>query len=362
MASRRPSGRRPRRTPRRPPPQAFDEDDLFADSPAGDFIPPGPDDEPEEPRRREERPARRREERPARRREERPARRRERRPRQRERRPAPRSGSESGGNRFETLARTLVAVPWILFAIVIVVAGGVPFMLAMIGLASLGLIEFFRMTAQAHPFAPVAIVIVAAVIAAAHYTTGRNAALIAGLSVPLMFAFAASRPSRQGVTMSLGITLLGITWIGAPFAHAVLLRDLPLHGGALLIDVLVATFLADTAAYVGGRLFGRHPLAPELSPNKTIEGLGTGFLGGVIGFWFAGLYQDWLSGTDAIIMGAAIAAVAPLGDLFESMIKRDLGVKDSGRAFGPHGGVLDRLDAVLFTVVAGFYLSIALVY
>ena len=72
--------------------------------------------------------------------------------------------------------------------------------------------------------------------------------------------------------------------------------------------------------------------------------------------------QDWLSGTDALILGAAVAAIAPVGDLFESMIKRDLDVKDSGSLFGPHGGLLDRLDAVFFTVVVGYYVSIALVY
>jgi phosphatidate cytidylyltransferase len=264
--------------------------------------------------------------------------------------------------RFETLARTLVVVPWIVFAVLIIVAGGVPFMFAMIGLAFLGLVEFFRMSADARPFVPVAFAVVAGIIVAAHYDTGRTAALVGGLAFPLMFVFAAGRPSREGITVSFGITLLAIGWIGAPFAHAVLLRDLPLHGGALLVDVLVATFAADTAAYFGGRLFGRHPLAPGLSPNKTIEGLVAGFIGGTMGFWFAGLYQDWLTGVDALLMGAVIAIVAPMGDLFESMIKRDLDVKDTGRAFGPHGGLLDRLDAVLFTVVAGFYLSIALVY
>jgi phosphatidate cytidylyltransferase len=264
--------------------------------------------------------------------------------------------------RFETLARTLVVVPWIVFAVLIIVAGGVPFMFAMIGLAFLGLVEFFRMSADARPFVPVAFAVVAGVIVAAHYDTGRTAALVGGLAFPLMFVFATGRPSREGITVSFGITLLAIAWIGAPFAHAVLLRDLPLHGGALLVDVLVATFAADTAAYFGGRLFGRHPLAPSLSPNKTIEGLVAGFIGGTMGFWFAGLYQDWLTGVDALLMGAVIAIVAPMGDLFESMIKRDLDVKDTGRAFGPHGGLLDRLDAVLFTVVAGFYLSVTLVY
>jgi len=81
-----------------------------------------------------------------------------------------------------------------------------------------------------------------------------------------------------------------------------------------------------------------------------------------MGFWFAGLYQDWLPGLDALVMGMCVAAVAPVGDLFESMVKRDLGVKDSGNVFGPHGGLLDRVDAVLFTVVAGYYLAIAFVY
>jgi len=338
MASRRPFERRPRRTRRRsnPPPALEEPTDLFTDEPtdpgAAEFMPPGPDDAFDEPPPLEEPGPRRTRARTTRR------------------------------ARFETLARTLVAVPWIIFAIVIVVAGGVPFTIAMVGLGFLGLLEFFRMTADARPFVPVGFAIVGAVIIAAHFTTGRNAALIAGLSFPLMFAFAAGRPSRDGVTLSFGVTLLAIAWIGAPFAHAVLLRDQPLHGGALLIDVLDATFAADTAAYLGGRLFGRHRLAPSLSPNKTLEGLGAGFLGGVIGFWVAGLYQDWLSGTDALLMGAVVAAVAPMGDLFESMIKRDLGVKDTGRAFGPHGGLLDRLDAVLFTVVAGFYLSVALVY
>jgi phosphatidate cytidylyltransferase len=160
----------------------------------------------------------------------------------------------------------------------------------------------------------------------------------------------------------MAVTVFAIVWIGLPFAHAVLLRDLPDHGGALLIDVLVATFLADTCAYIGGRMFGQRPLAPSISPNKTVEGMVVGIVGGTLGFWIAALYQDWLSGTDALLMGFFVASLAPAGDLFESMIKRDLAIKDSGRLFGPHGGLLDRLDAVLFTVVAGYYLSLAIVY
>jgi phosphatidate cytidylyltransferase len=253
-------------------------------------------------------------------------------------------------------------VPWIVFAILIVVIGELPFTIAMVGLSWIGLAELFRMTARAKPFVPVGFAVSAGLIIAAHYGTGRTMGIAAGAAIPLMFVFALSRPSIKNVVYSMAITIFALAWIAAPFAHAVLLRDLPDHGAALLVDVLVATFAADTAAYAAGRLFGTRRFAPKISPNKTVEGLMGGFIGGTMGFWFAGLYQDWLSGADALIMGACLAVLAPLGDLFESMIKRDLDVKDSGRAFGPHGGFLDRLDAVLFTVVAGYYLSVALVY
>jgi phosphatidate cytidylyltransferase len=218
------------------------------------------------------------------------------------------------------------------------------------------------MTRRYRPMIPVAVAAVAAMVLAAHFGDQFQVVLVGAATFPFMFAFALMRGPRNGVTHSMAITLFGIAWIGLPFTHAVLLRELPLHGGALVIDVLVGTFLTDTSAYAGGRLFGRRRLAPNLSPNKTVEGLVFGLVGGTMGFWFAGLYQDWLSGVDALIMGLCVAALATVGDLFESMVKRDLEIKDTGRAFGPHGGLLDRLDAVLFTIVAGYYLAVALVY
>ncbi|HWP33356.1 MAG TPA: phosphatidate cytidylyltransferase, partial [Solirubrobacterales bacterium] len=203
---------------------------------------------------------------------------------------------------------------------------------------------------------------VPALILAAHFGTAFNVLLVLAASFLVLFAFAADRHHSERITVAMGVTLLGVAWIGIPLVHAVLLRDLPNHGAALLIDVLVGTFATDTGAYATGRMFGSHKIAPSLSPNKTLEGLIGGFLIGTMAFWFAGLYQDWLSGVDALIAGAAIAAVAPIGDLFESMLKRDLGRKDTGTLFGPHGGILDRLDAVFFTVVVGYYLAVQLVY
>ncbi|HSI79894.1 MAG TPA: phosphatidate cytidylyltransferase [Solirubrobacterales bacterium] len=282
-------------------------------------------------------------------------------PRRRPRRPARRE-REGGGGASETVARIAWAVPWIAFAVTVVAVGGGLFAIAMAGLACIGLSELYRMVPETRPLMPVAFAVAAGLVAAAFWGDHLQIVLVGACAIPLMFFVAVLQRDRQGIVLAMAITTFGIAWIGIPFAHAVLLRELPEHGGALLINVLVATFLSDTAAYAGGRLFGRHPLAPSLSPKKTVEGLVAGFVGGALGFWFAGLYQDWLSGIDALLMGMVVAAVAPIGDLFESMVKRDLGIKDSGAVFGPHGGLLDRVDSVLFTIVVGYYVSLAFVY
>jgi phosphatidate cytidylyltransferase len=283
-------------------------------------------------------------------------------PPRRERPPRPPRRSRRAALSGETAMRVLVAIPWIAFAIAIVVFGGLVFALAMVAIGLFCLREYLAMTDEMHPIGRAAYLSVAALIVAAHFGTAFNVLLVLAASFPVLFAFGADRSQRNRVTSSMGVTLLGIVWIGLPLVHAVLLRDLPDHGAALLIDVLVGTFATDTGAYAVGRMFGSHRIAPSLSPNKTIEGLIGGFLIGTMAFWFAGLYQNWLSGVDALIIGAAVAAIAPVGDLFESMVKRDFGRKDTGRLFGPHGGLLDRLDAVFFTIVVGYYLSVQLVY
>jgi len=274
-------------------------------------------------------------------------------------RPPRRRGPKRSG---ETAKRILVALPWGIFAIAVTVAGGLVFAIAMLAVGALCLREYLAMTDEMRPIQKAAYPAVAALIVAAQFGTSFSILLVLAASFPLLFAFGIEGGRRERVTTSIGVTLLGIVWIGIPLAHAVLLRGLPDHGAALLIDVLVGTFAADTGAYATGRMFGSHKIAPQLSPNKTLEGLIGGFVIGTMAFWFAGLYQDWLSGTDALLIGAAVAAVAPIGDLFESMLKRDLDRKDTGTLFGAHGGILDRLDAVLFTVVVAYYLSIQLAF
>jgi len=275
-------------------------------------------------------------------------------------------GDRGGGGRrrrqrSELSSRILVAIPAIGFAIFIVVQGGLVFALGLIGLGILALRELYTLMRRSRPIDIGGYLALVAVVLLAAYGDREDVLIALVAAIPVTFLLALTRSSLEHLAWGVAGTMLGVTWVGLALAHAVFLRDLP-HGDGLLVDVLVGTFVGDTAAYLGGRLYGRRPLAPAISPSKTVEGLLAGIVGGTAAFWFAGLYQDWLSGADALVLGFIVALVAPLGDLFESAVKRDLEVKDAGRFFGVHGGVLDRLDAVFFTVVVGYYASVALGY
>src|SRR3712207_1295589 len=161
-------------------------------------------------------------------------------------------------------------------------------------------------------------------------------------------------PGGPSMTARMSVTTLGIYWIGFAVAHAVLLRELP-HGRDIILDVPIGTFIGDSGAYLGGRQFARRKLAARVSPNKTVEGLAIGFFTAIVAVQIAALYQDWLDFEHALYLGIAVALAAPLGDLFESQVKRAANTKDAGRLFGVHGGALDRLDAAFFALVAGFY-------
>lgn len=260
--------------------------------------------------------------------------------------------------RADLRGRTIVALPLIALALFLVSEGGVIFMLGVFVLGCLCMHELYGMYERMHPVRLAGFLALAGLLLAAHYG-GRSELLLAAVAaLPVLFGLTLVQPRPSVGGMAL--TLLGIYWIGFALAHAVLLRTLP-HGAGIVIDVLVGTFLGDTGAYFGGRLFGKRPLAPAVSPNKTVEGLAIGMACAVASVWFAGRYQSWLPGTHALVLGAGVALIAPVGDLFESFVKRQAGTKDASHLLGAHGGVLDRLDAVLFTAVVGYYIWLAYV-
>jgi phosphatidate cytidylyltransferase len=254
-----------------------------------------------------------------------------------------------------------IAVPAAIIAIIFVDLGGLAWALLMIAIGAVCMFELYRMLDRWRPAQGVGLAALAAMVIGARYGSAATVLEIAVATLPVAFLVVIGRGQRGAATVSIAGTLLGVYWLAFAFAHAELLRQLP-HGGAVIIDVLVGTFLADTAAYFGGRLFGRRPLAPAISPNKTVEGLFCGMLIAILAVFIAGLYQSWLTQGDALLLGLTVAVLGPIGDLFESVVKRDAGAKDAGTIFGAHGGALDRLDSVIFTVVAGYYVWLAVMH
>ena len=187
--------------------------------------------------------------------------------------------------------------------------------------------------------------------------------MVAGILATLFFSFVLYGLSdiRTSATTTFGVTLLGVVWVGAGIGLLLLVRDIPEHGFWAVIAVIFTVFAADTAAFFVGRTIGRRRMAPAISPAKTWEG----FLAGVLvamGTAFLILYQDredFLTIPETLLFGAVVALTSVFGDLFESAIKRDLGVKDSGRLLGGHGGMLDRVDALLWAGPAAYFVILA---
>ncbi len=148
--------------------------------------------------------------------------------------------------------------------------------------------------------------------------------------------------------------VLGFLYIAAPFAFLMLLYDLN-HGPVLLVVTLLATWIADTSAYAIGKSLGRRPLAPSVSPNKTAEGAAGSIIVSALAL-ASFVFVPALSALGRFLFGAVLSIAALAGDLFESWLKRRAGVKDSGAILPGHGGLLDRIDSLLFTAPASYLL------
>jgi phosphatidate cytidylyltransferase len=258
------------------------------------------------------------------------------------------------------LSRVLVAVVGLPVVLAIVYAGGWwLFTLAAIG-GVLALHEYALITRSLRP------VILAAYAGALLSLLGARLGglewTVAGFLSTLVVAFVLHwiGETRQSATVAIASTVLGAGWVGLCLAHLLLLRDIPDDGRLATFTVLLAVWAGDIGAFFAGRMVGRHKLAPRLSPGKTWEGFLFGTATTVFVAFVALYKQHYISIGESILLGLVIAVAGPLGDLFESGIKRDMQVKDSGRILAGHGGMLDRLDAPLFAFVAAYYLLRAL--
>jgi phosphatidate cytidylyltransferase len=186
--------------------------------------------------------------------------------------------------------------------------------------------------------------------------------LLGGLLATILLAFvlfglSATRPSSA--VAACATTVLGVAWVGGGLGCLLLVRDVPEHGRLAIFTVLIAVFADDTAAFLVGRAIGRHRMAPAISPGKSWEGFVAGTTAAVLVAFFALYEQGFLTIPEALTLGAVVAVAATIGDLFESAVKRDFGVKDAGRLLGGHGGALDRIDSLLFAGPAAYYTILA---
>ncbi|MFQ6059128.1 MAG: phosphatidate cytidylyltransferase [Anaerolineae bacterium] len=246
----------------------------------------------------------------------------------------------------------LILVPLVGLA---VYAGGWWYFALVAGAALTGCYEFYRMVARdTHRPAPwPGMALAALLLLGARYPAW--GVVRAGLAAAIMLAFGWQlfQPQARRSLTDWALTLAGGLYVGWLAGHFISLRQLP-RGLEWTALMFLATWANDTGAYFAGLSLGRRPFAPHISPHKTWEGSIGGWLTGVVATALIGSFVG-LSLTHGVLLGLAIALAATLGDLAVSFIKRQVGVKDSSHLIPGHGGMLDRMDSLLFTVVVVYY-------
>ncbi|MCE5200161.1 MAG: phosphatidate cytidylyltransferase [Armatimonadota bacterium] len=269
------------------------------------------------------------------------------------------------------ITRILSALVGIPLAVVLVFyPGGLPFAVA-IGLISiLGAHEFYSgvRKLKADPVEPVGLVAVAMFVVSARtygpHTIG--AIFPAVLTTLLVISFCVEIVRRKRAPLvNVGAVLFGAIYVGWLIMHLVVLRGIDgtivvngykAEAGAwLVMFTFLGTWACDTGAYFVGRFCGKTPMAPHLSPHKTIEGAVGGFVGAVVLSMIVGWWIIHLPWYHALALGVIFGGLCQLGDLSESAIKREIGIKDFGNVIPGHGGILDRFDSLLFTGPAMYY-------
>jgi phosphatidate cytidylyltransferase len=252
------------------------------------------------------------------------------------------------------ITRIVTGAVLAIVAVVVIVYGGLVYFGVMLALALIGLNEYFQLTKRYRPLPLAGFVAIAAMMYMAWFHTPLGVLGAIALGALLIALSGLLIGAKQGVSVRMAVTLLGMLYLGLGFAHLLLLRDLE-AGRDIVLTIIFGTWAGDTMAYFIGRFFGSHLMVPTLSPKKTWEGFAGGVIGTILLVVLIGLYTA-LTPLQSLALGAVIAVVGPAGDLFESLIKRDVQIKDSGRGLPGHGGVLDRFDALLWTSVASYYL------
>lgn len=264
------------------------------------------------------------------------------------------------------IGRIVTAAVGIPALALVVWVGGPVFSIVVAAIAAIGAVEVCEMT-RSKGFAPsrVAAAILSAALVLSHF--GFSTLWSSSEHVPLLLASAGIAVLAVILTLSpiqkiqyrnAGLTLVAVVYPGALLAHAPLLRGGE-QGLEWVVFLLVVTFSSDTGAFFVGKAIGKRALAPSISPNKTWEGAIGGFAAAILAAFIAAWALDIDVGQPLIaVLGALMGVVGQAGDLFESKLKRLADVKESGRLLPGHGGVLDRLDSIVFNLALVYYFVI----
>lgn len=258
------------------------------------------------------------------------------------------------------LTRALVGLLGVPLAILVVFYDGWPLLAALTLLSVLAIHEYYRMTRSYKPNRLAGYV--GAVLILIGTYTGALAGAMRGVVYLFLLAFIlhAVRGLKPEMVGEMSNTFFGAVYVSVGFAHMLLLRQTNV-GESLAILVLLATWTSDTVAYAVGHFYGHRPISPVISPKKTIEGTAAGFIGTIVVVLVVGKSLDWMSSAQFFVLGLTLAIAAPIGDLFESYLKRASHVKDAGTIIPGHGGILDRFDSLLFAAPAAYYVVTAMI-
>ncbi|MBN2071937.1 MAG: phosphatidate cytidylyltransferase [Candidatus Krumholzibacteriota bacterium] len=273
---------------------------------------------------------------------------------------------KSGGKKSTILDRLIMSAIFIPCFLITARRGGIYYLILIDMIILVGLWEFYRMM-EAKGLKPYKIIGILSGIALPWYIFFQQGVYANLLLTVIFIGIMTSelwRKEKERAVYHISVTIFGVFYVAWLGSHFILVRELPQilgqdysAGYSYVVMIFALTWSYDTGAYTTGRLFGRHKLFPSVSPGKTVEGsIGGVFfsIGGI--FIVRAIMAPYIGWIDAVLLAVVASVIGQIGDLVESMLKRDVDVKDSSETIPGHGGVLDRFDSVLFTAPVIYYL------
>jgi len=252
---------------------------------------------------------------------------------------------------FKRLIIAAVFIPPLIFFIL---RGGFVFLVLVCVIIGCGLYEFYRGIKRKRVLTNIGMFVGILIPLSFYLMKGKTLAPTLMVAIFSLFLAQFFEFKRRRNCTDAFINIGGVLYISFLFSHILLLRDIPGKGVGLSMTVLFASWMGDTGAYFIGGKWGKHRFLPEISPHKSKEGLAGAILTSLMAMFISRLWLP-LPLIHTLIMGILVGITGQMGDFFESMLKREIGIKDFSKLLPGHGGILDRFDSLLFTIPLFYY-------